>query len=141
MKILFAILLIIHGLIVASQSTGSFKPSAGVPNPVWLNWWPVNLGQSWLLVPSGAEQSLLARSAGVLWLAAGLALIAAGLGILGFIIPIAWWRSLALVGAILSLIMLVVYIHPFLGIGIGASVLILAALLMSQWTVLQQIGL
>ena len=43
MKILIAVLLIIHGLIVASQSSGSFNPGAGVANPSWLNWFPVNL--------------------------------------------------------------------------------------------------
>ncbi len=94
MQVILGILLIVHGFIVAAQSSSSFKPTIGPVNPDWLNWWPVNLGQSWLLIPSGAEQSLLARAGGVLWLAAGIALIAAGLGVLGFLIPTAWWRSL-----------------------------------------------
>ena len=122
MHILLGILLVIHGFIVTAQSSSSFKPSSGLANPSWLNWWPANLGQSWLLINSGAEESLLAKAGGFLWLAAGLALIAAGLGILGFIIPTAWWRSLALVGAIISLVMLIVYLHPFYGVGLGASI-------------------
>jgi hypothetical protein len=50
MKILIAVLLIVHGLIVAGQSSGSFNPVGGVKNPAWLSWWPANLGQSWLLI-------------------------------------------------------------------------------------------
>lgn len=141
MKILFGILLILHGLIVAAQSSASFKPAAGPANPGWLSWWPVNLGQSWLFVPSGAETSPIARGLGFLWLAAGLVIAAAGLSVLGIIFPVAWWRSLALTGAILSLIMLAIYLHPLFGIGIGASLLLLAALLIRQWPVLSQIGL
>jgi hypothetical protein len=141
MKIFFGILLILHGLIVASQSSSSFKPVSGPANPAWLNGWPVNLGQSWLLVPMGAENSMLARAGGILWLAAGLALMAAGLAVLGIIVPIGWWRGLALAGAVLSILMLAVYLHPFFGVGLGASLLILAALLIKQWPVLSQLGL
>jgi len=44
MKILIAVLLIVHGLIVASQSSGSFNPAGGLKNPSWLSWWPAHLG-------------------------------------------------------------------------------------------------
>jgi hypothetical protein len=141
MKIFFGILLILHGLIVAAQSSGSFKPVDGPANPGWLAWWPVNLGQSWLFVPMGAVTNPIVRAGGILWLAAGLALMAAGLAVLGILVPAGWWRGLAVTGAILSLVMLGLYLHPFYGIGIGASALILAALLIKPWTVLSQIGL
>ncbi|HEX7556263.1 MAG TPA: hypothetical protein VF338_06535, partial [Leptolinea sp.] len=130
-----------HGMIVASQSSSNFTPAPGVVNPAWLNWWPANLGQSWLLIPSGAEQSPLARMGGILWLAAGILLVAAGLAVLGIVIPAAWWRSLALAGAVISLLMLIIYLHPFFGIGIGASIVLLAALLIKQWPLLEGFGL
>ncbi len=141
MKILIAVLLIIHGLIVASQSSGSFSPVGGIQNPSWLNWWPTNLGQSWLLSTLGAEQTLVAKAGGFLWLVAGIALVAAGLGVLGFVIPTVWWRSLALVGAVLSLVMLALYLHPLLGVGIGASLVLVASLVLKQWPLLEQLGL
>lgn len=141
MKILIAVLLIVHGLIVAFQSSGSFTPVGGVKNPGWLNWWPANLGQSWLLTGLGVEQSLVARAGGVLWLVAGVALVAAGLGVLGVIVPSTWWRGLALSGAIISLLMLAIYLHPFYGIGIGASIVLLAALVWEQWPLLERVGL
>jgi hypothetical protein len=141
MKILIAVLLIVHGFIVASQSSSSFNPVGGVVNPAWLNWWPSNLGQSWLLSPLGVERTLVAKAGGFLWLAAGIALLAAGFGVLGFIIPTAWWRSLALIGAAISLGMLAIYLHPLYGIGIGASSVLLAALLWRGWPLLESLGL
>lgn len=135
MKILIAILLIVHGLIVAAQSSSSFNPVGGVRNPAWLSWWPAGLGQSWLLSALGIEHSLLARAGGLLWLAAGLALAAAGLGLLGWIVPPAWWRPLALAGAGISLALLAVYLHPFYAVGIGASAILLVAIL-ARWPLL-----
>ena len=141
MKILIGILLIVHGLIVSSQSSISFNPVGGTQNPLWLNLWPSNLGQSWLLSSLGIERSLLARAGGFLWLAAGIALVAAGLGVLGIIVPQAWWRSFALAGGVISLVMLAIYLHPLYGIGIGASLVVLVALFWQSWPLLAQLGL
>lgn len=128
-------------MIVAAQSSASFNPSAGVPNPAWMSWWPVNLGQSWLFVPSGFENTMIAKALGVLWLAAGLLLITAGLAVLGVIIPFDWWRNMALAGTVISLFLLVIYFHPFFIIGFGADVILLAALLLRQWPILSRFGL
>ena len=141
MKILIAVLLIVHGFIVTAQSSGSFNPVGGIQNPSWLNWWPANLGQSWLLSSLGVERTLIARAGGLLWLVAGMALFTAGLGVVGLLVPPTWWRVLALSGAAISLVMLAVYLHPFYGIGIGASIVLLAALLWVQWPLLERLGL
>jgi hypothetical protein len=37
MRILISILLILHGLITATQSSGSFNPTGGVANPKWIS--------------------------------------------------------------------------------------------------------
>ncbi len=139
MKIIIAVLLIVHGLIVAGQSSASFHPTGGVQNPAWLNWWPAGLGQSWLL--SGVETTLVVRFGGLVWLAAGLALIASGLALLKLLIPFEHWRVLALTGAILSLAMLLLYLHPFYVIGIASSAVLLAALFFKNWTILKAFGL
>lgn len=141
MKMLIAVLLVIHGLIVAAQSPSSFNPGAGIPNPTWLNAWPAALGQSWLLSSLGIERSLIARSGGIVWLAAGILLVAAGLGALGVFVPTALWRSFALAGAAISLGMLVVYLHPFFIIGMATDLAILAALWSAKGSLLVQHGL
>lgn len=140
MKIILGVLLIIHGFIVTAQSSGSFNPVGGIQNPSWLNWWPVNLGQSWLLSSLGVERTLIGRAGGFLWLIAGITLVAAGLGVLGVIVPLTWWRRLALCGAILSLVMLVIYLHPFYVLGLAASIILLIALIWEQWPILEQLG-
>jgi hypothetical protein len=133
MRIVIAVLLVIHGLITASQAAGSFKPTGGVPNPSWLSWWPTPLGQSWILARVGAERSVLGFLAGLLWVIAAACIIGAALGLLGFIVPTAWWRPLAGAGAIISLVLFMVYAHPLYAVGIGADVAILLVLLWLKW--------
>ncbi len=141
MKILLGVLLMIHGFIVTAQSSGSFNPVGGIQNPSWFNWWPVKLGQSWLLSSLGVERSLIARAGGFLWLIAGITLVAAGFGVIGVIVPLTWWRRLALCGAVISLVMLVIYLHPFYSIGLAASIILLVALLWEKWPILEQLEL
>lgn len=135
MKILISILLIIHGLIVAGQAAGSFGSTIPneIQNPAFVSWWPVNMGRSWLFSWLELEKSLVVyRIGGLLWLAGGIALVAAGLGALGFVVPSAWWRDLAVAGGAISLVMLAIYLHPLLIIGTASSVGVLMALLWSK---------
>lgn len=138
MKILIACLLIMHGLIVAAQASGSFGSGAPIANPGWLRWWPTGLGQSWLLAGLRPEGGALQALGGVIWLAGGVALIAAGLGLLGWLVPPTWWRTLAVAGAGASLLMLLVYLHPFYGAGITASAAVLIAIVWAGWPQLTQ---
>jgi hypothetical protein len=135
MKFGIGILLILHGLIVAAQSSGNFGPTTpgGLQNPSWVSWWPMNLGRSWLLGWLGLERAPVSWMVGILWLAGGIALTAAGLGAMGIIIPSDWWRSLAVSGAAISLAMLIVYLHPLTILGTVLSVVILVALLWVRW--------
>jgi hypothetical protein len=133
MKIIVGVLLILHGLITAAQAGGSFNPTGGVANPKWLGWWPVPLGQSWLLARLGLERSILGPVAGLLWLVSGAAIIASALGLFGFLVPTPWWRTLAGAGAATSLLLFALYAHPLYAIGIGADLAILLALLWAKW--------
>jgi hypothetical protein len=55
-------------------------------------------------------------------------------------VPQGWWRTVAIGGAGMSLLMLLFYLHPFYGIGIGASAAILLALLWTHWPALEYVG-
>jgi len=140
MKIITSVLLILHGLICAAQAVGSFSSSEGVPNPNWLNWWPTPLGKSWLLSQMGTGQSLFTFIVGVLGLVSGVCIIAAGLGVIGFVIPLHWWRLLAGAGAALSLIYFAIYAHPFFAVGIGANIAIQVVLLWINWPSIDVLG-
>ena len=136
MKILISVLLIIHGLIVAGQAAGSFGSTIPneIQNPSFVSWWPINMGRSWLFSWLGLEKTLgIYQIGGMLWLAGGIALVAAGLGVLGFIIPVDWWRNLAIGGGVVSLFMLAVYFHPMTIIGTASSMAVLVALLWARW--------
>jgi hypothetical protein len=140
MRIVVCILLLIHGLITMAQYRTGFNLSAGVANPVWLNWWPVNLGQSWLFRQLGMEKTVISTLVGILWIIAGLCLVAAALGLFGFILPVNLWRPLAAAGAILSLVFFVFYAHPFYLLGIGANIAILLVLLWARWPAPEILG-
>ena len=136
MKILISILLILHGLIVAGQAAGSFGSTIPkeIQNPIFVSWWPINMGRSWVFSLIGLEKTLTVyRIGGLLWLAGGIALVAAGLGILGFIVPTHWWRELAIAGGAISLLMLAIYFHPLTIIGTASSMAVLVALLWARW--------
>ena len=135
MKILISVLFILHGLIVAGQAAGSFGSTvpAEIQNPAFVSWWPVDMGRSWLFSWLGLEKNLAVyRIGGLLWLVGGIALVAAGLGILGFIVPMGWWRELAVAGGAISLVMLAIYLHPLMIIGTASSVAVLVALLWAK---------
>ena len=136
MKLLIAVLLVIHGLIVAGQAAGSFGSTIPkeLQNPTFVSWWPINMGRSWLFSWFGLEKALIVyRLSGLFWLAGGIALVAAGLGVMGFLVPIDWWRELAIGGAAISLIMLIIYFHPITSIGTASSLAVLIALLWAKW--------
>ena len=137
MKLLISVLLIVHGLIVAGQSAGSFGATipSEVPNPSFVSWFPINMGRSWLFSALGLNNSFPAyRISGMLWLIGGLVLVAAGLSVFGILVPVTWWQGLAIAGAALSLFMLLLYFHPLMIIGIASSVALLIAFGWLRWT-------
>jgi hypothetical protein len=137
MKLLISVLLILHGLIVAGQSAGSFGSTIPneLQNPSFVSWWPINMSRSWLFSWLGLDRTLaFYRIGGLLWLGGGIALVAAGLSLLGFVVPTDWWRGLAVGGAAISLFMLAIYFHPIMIIGTASSLAILVALLWLRWS-------
>ncbi len=134
MRLTLAALLMAHGVIVALQSIGCFGRSTALANPAWLYWWPTKLGQSWLLAALRLEGTPLVLANGAMWLVGGLALLAAGFGLLGIAVPHAWWRDLAVGGASLSLIMLLIYAHPLFIVGASVSTAVLLALVWADWS-------
>ena len=134
MRILIGILLIIHGLITASISRGGGSP---LENPSWLGWWPTPLGSSWLLSPLGLEPSVVSRILGILFGLAGLCFLGSSVGIF---IGQDWWRTLTMVGAALSIVYLVVYLHPIYWFALALNAGILGALWWAHWPSASMVG-
>ena len=131
----FSIVLIIHGLISGSQALGSFgKQSVELTNPSWLKWWPTQLGQSWLFAKAGSKDRVFSILTGFLWLIAMAGFLATSLALFGFIQPIELWKALVTNSAIISLIVLLLYLHPLYLIGVLINVGILILVNIVHWS-------
>ena len=121
---------VLHGLITAMIGVGSItapNPPA-MKLPSWFNWWPGQLGRSWLVdglnLGTGG-----AAAGGVIWLVAGGALVAAGLGVLGAPLVREHWPLFAVAGASIGLVALTLYFHPIYLLAIGIDI----ALILLLW--------
>ena len=130
LRFLIGGLLIVHGLITVAQSLGVFGRSTEPENPAWLNWWPTPVGRSWLLGSLGLEGTAFSWLVGALWVVGGIAFLGAGFGVLTHH---EWWRTLAVVGALASLVVLVPYFHPLYAFVTVLNIGILVALLWLSW--------
>lgn len=121
--LLFALFLIAHGLMHVYYMT-----PAPPPGPVQ---WPFQLNHSWLLMPLRLDN--IARPLGILLcLVTIMGFALTGLGMLGIPILNEWWRTLALVSASASLVLLVVFWNWMLVLGIVINGAIIAALLWNE---------
>jgi hypothetical protein len=120
MQILLGILLLVHGLITTAIGAGSLSNPRGVTVP-GMDWFPVALGQSWML------QGDASRLGAVLWLAAGIGLIATAAAVMGIVVPANLWPTLGLASALVGLMAVAVFFHPYYAIAIVVNVAIVAA--------------
>jgi hypothetical protein len=134
MQILFGLLIAAHGLITLGIGAGTIANPKGVP-VLGTDWFPVALGQSWLL---GGDA---ARIGGVLWIIAGVGLIATSVAVLGFGLPTSAWQTLGLVSAAVALLTLALYFHPYYLVGIVANLAILAAVIVFGSTAKSSLGI
>lgn len=119
-RYVIALVLIVHGL-------GHF---GGIP--AYPKHWS---SHSWLLTSLVGDAATRAIG-GLLWIVTALLFVAAGLGVFGVVIPQTAWRSLAIVSAVVSLVVMLLFWDVLLGgpkIGALFDVVILVALLWAHW--------
>lgn len=136
LKLALAVLFIAHGLVHAGL--------AAAPNPVdpdaKAGAFFTAVERSWLLPRLGLKRSAI-QWAGILLVALStLGFIIAGLGILGVAGLAAIWRSVAIVSACVSLLLLVLFWHPWLPVGVLMNVGTLIALIWLNWPPADMIG-
>ena len=92
--------------------------------------WRFDLSHSWLLTGAGLVGSQPIRSlSALLWMFATIGFAVTGLGVLGFPILHETWRTLAIISASFSLVLLVLAWHPWVMLGVLIDIGILVALL------------
>jgi hypothetical protein len=112
-----ALLLIAHGLVHASLNSVPYGPST----PFWPSFWRAEAGHSWLLqgLGLGAEPNRIIG--GLLLVIATLGFVLAGLALAGWLVPHTWWPMLGLVSAAASLLLFLLFPHPWLVVGLALS--------------------
>jgi hypothetical protein len=122
LRILFGLFLMAHGLIHASYLTPA--PSGAGPS------WPFDLGRSALLGALG-EPTLRVLGTGLAavtiatFLLAGVAFLWLGMG--------DGWVALAIAGSVASLLLLVIFWHPWLALGVAIDLALLWLLGVARW--------
>ena len=120
MQIVFGILVAIHGLITLAVGSGATSGTAGVSVP-GTSWYPVALGQSWLL------QGDMARLGGALWLVAGLGLVGTAAAVFGIGLPTGLWPTLGVFSAVVGLVAVALFFHPYYAVALVVNLAIIAA--------------
>jgi hypothetical protein len=59
--------------------------------------------------------------------------IMTGLALLDFLVPFDWWRTLAVASAVVSLLLLVIFWHPYFIVGVLIDVVVLVVVLFTDW--------
>lgn len=122
----FAVFLVAHGLVHAILAAA---PRPDVPDAKPLTFWT----RPSKLLPSMGE-SIARPLATVLWIASTLLFVTAGLGLLGVPGVSEIWSGLATAGAITSLLLLLIFWHKWLIIGVLIDLGLILALVVFSWT-------
>jgi hypothetical protein len=126
-RYLFGFFLVAHGLIHASYFS---------PRPANAKQWPFELNHSWLLAMG---ETVLQPLGLVLAVVTTSGFVLAGLGVLGVPMLHDVWRTLAVIAAGSSVLLLVLFWHFWLVLGVLLSLGLLAALY-TNWPSVALIG-
>jgi len=136
LKIALGIFIIAHGLVHAILAIA--------PNPADSEAKPgaffTTVERSWLLPQLGLSASAVQWIGIILVVASTLGFVLAGLGVFGVGGLSAIWRTLAILSSCISLLLLILFWHPWLPVGILIDIGILVALLWAKWPTIEMIG-
>ena len=127
LKTIVAIFLILHGV---THSIMAMVPSPNTPDVGFATFFS-GIG-SWLF--TGFSESASKTTATVLSVIATIGFIAAGLALFGILVPFDWWRVLAIASAVASLLLVVVFWHPYLIVGLLIDAAVLVTLIFTDWS-------
>src|SRR5512133_2965149 len=129
-RILFALFLIAHGWIHMSLAQVPVPQPGGLHTPFMPAWWRDAIDPSWPASRLGLPSSTVQTMGWVLWV-----LIVAGYGLAGLALLLApqqtaLWQGLAAAASVLSLLLLGLYWHPWLPVGVLIDLGLLAAVVL-----------
>jgi hypothetical protein len=136
LKIALGVFIIAHGLVHAILAIA--------PNPADPNAKPgaffTAAERSWLLPQFSLNAATIQWIGIILVGLSTMGFVLAGLGIFGVAGLSAIWRTVAIVSAIVSLLLLIIFWHPWLPVGVLIDLSLLIALLWAKWPPVDLIG-
>ena len=136
MKLIVAVFLILHGLVHAILAATPI-PNDPASNP---GAFFTATTRSWLLPRLGLNDTAVQWIGIILVVLTTMGFILAGLGVLSVPGLSMVWRTVAVVSACVSLLLLIVFWHPWLVVGVLIDIGILVALLWLDWPSVELIG-
>lgn len=127
-KIIIALFFIAHGFIHASLSWVPVPKPDALRTPYFPGWSKADTDAKWPISNLGVPANVVRTAGWLLWLVVTVAFILAALGLFGVPGLSILWIPLAVGGSILSIVLIALYWHPWLPIGILLDLAILAAI-------------
>ena len=127
MKAVVAVFLMLHGL---AHAVLAMVPNPKASEPAFATFF-AGMG-SWLF--RGLSTSSGKVLATVLAAVATLGFVGTGLSLFDLLLPLAWWRVLAIASAIVSALLLVVFWDRYMIVGLLIDVAVLVTLLLTRWS-------
>jgi hypothetical protein len=143
LRIIIAGVICFHGighLMGVIPALGLFKISESSPSAL-KNW----SSRSWLLTDLLGD-GVASVVCAILFAVGFVGFVGAGLGLLGWLVPHAWWRTLAIVSAVVSLVAVALFwnalmlFFPHKVGALGVDTAILVGLLVANWPTEAAIG-
>lgn len=127
-KMALSIFLIAHGLI----HLGYLTPAPADPK------YPFSLSRSWVAAALGMNAYAVRLLGTALGITAALGFVLTGLAVANVVVPLAWYLPLIVVASTASLVLLSIFWHNWLVLGVVIDVVLLVALMGFGW---QPVGL
>jgi len=136
LRIILGVFIIAHGLVhtILAIAPNPADPEAK-PGAFF-----TTVERSWLLPQLGLSTSAVQWIGVILVAASTVGFVLAGVGILGVPGLVTVWRTVAIISACSSLLLLIIFWHPWLPIGVLIDIAILVALLWVKWPPVDMIG-
>ncbi len=129
MKILFAIFLIAHGLVHAGLAAAPIPNDPEAKPGAFFT----AAGRSWLLAQLGLSAPVVQWVGVILVALTTVGFVLAGLGVFGVPGLTTIWRTVAVISSCLSLLLLALFWHLWLVVGLLIDIGLLVALLWMKW--------
>ena len=136
MKIIIALFLIAHGLVHAGLAAAPNPENSDAKAGAFFT----SAERTWLLPRMGLNPSPIQWIGITLVVLSTLGFVLAGLGVFGVPGLVEIWRTIALVSAVISLVLLVLFWHPWLIVGVLIDLVIIISLVWADWPSAELIG-